>query len=311
MGGLALEEEVNMKQVALVAGLILVLAGLAAAQESAEAPETATGEWNVSSEFNLTLTQNAYSENWSGGESGAVSWAANSLSKAENQLTASLNSATTLKLAFGQTHSQDPETNEWKRPVKSTDLIDLESVLKLTMGWSVDPYVSGRMETRFLDERDPANSRAFNPMQLTESAGIARTLIKDEKTELGVRLGGAIRQHIDRDAIAEGAETKETITTSDAGVEFVSEYKTSVAEDRIGIYSKLTAYNALYDSEKDEPETTDDWKSVDLNWENTFTADITSFLMVNLYVQLLYDKQVDDGLMFKETLSLGFTFQLL
>jgi len=301
-----------MKRVpwALLAALVLA-APAATAQEKTEETGEPDG-WAVTSEVNVTLTQNAYSENWSGDESGAVSWAANSLTSAESQLTPSLNSATTLKLAFGQTHSQDPETNEWKRPVKSTDLIDLESVLRLTRGWAVDPFVAGRVETRFLDESDPENRRSLNPLALTESAGIARMLLKEEKRELSVRLGGALKQHIDRDVRTGDGEATETVTTKDAGLEFVSEFKTALADDKIGLYSKLTAYNALYSSEDDDSEEeSDDWKSIDVDWENTLTASITDYLMVNLYVQLMYDKDVDDGVMFKETLSLGFTFQLL
>ena len=296
-----------MKRGLALLALLLAATAPAMAQETAGGSQE-SGDWNVASELNLTLTQNAYSENWSGSESGAASWTLNSNSLAESQLTPSLHSGTTLKLAFGQTHSQDPATNEWKRPVKSTDLVDLESVLKLTRGWVVDPFVAGRLETQFLDESDPSNRRTLNPLVLTESAGIARTLIEEEKRELTMRIGGALKQHIDRDASTGTDDEIETVTTSDAGLEFVSEFRTSLADDRIGLYSKLTAYNALYSSEDDEA-AGDDWKSADVNWENTFTANVTNYLMVNLYVQMLYDREVDDAVMFKETLSLGFTFQ--
>ncbi|MBT7617797.1 MAG: hypothetical protein HN590_10995, partial [Calditrichaeota bacterium] len=50
------------------------------------------------------------------------------------------------------------------------------------------------------------------------------------------------------------------------------------------------------------------WKAVDINWENIFTANITKYLMVNLYLQLLYDKEVDLGGRLKQTLSLGLTY---
>jgi hypothetical protein len=73
-------------------------------------------------------------------------------------------------------------------------------------------------------------------------------------------------------------------------------------------------FKALFYSEADALEglpNEDDWKAPDVNWENIFTANITSLIMVNLYVQLLYDKEIDPGVRIKQTLALGFTFKLV
>jgi hypothetical protein len=48
-----------------------------------------------------------------------------------------------------------------------------------------------------------------------------------------------------------------------------------------------------------------------VDWENTFSAGITEHITVSLYLQMLYDKQTDSGVRFKETLSLGLTFRML
>jgi hypothetical protein len=53
------------------------------------------------------------------------------------------------------------------------------------------------------------------------------------------------------------------------------------------------------------------WPSVDINWENIFSASVTKYVVVNLYTQWLYDKQIDKRGRFKETLSLGLTYKLL
>jgi len=63
-----------------------------------------TEPWSLSADVNLTLTQNAYSDNWVGGEAGAISWTFNSNSLAEKQLHEKVHSKNTLKLSFGQTH---------------------------------------------------------------------------------------------------------------------------------------------------------------------------------------------------------------
>ena len=293
---------------------LVALAVVAAPLRGEDEAAPVVGEWTLTSDLNVTLTQNAYSGNWAGSESGALSWASNWNSLAESQLTQSLNSRTTVRLAFGQTHSQDRGSNNWARPVKSTDLVDAESVLRLTRGWAVDPFVAGRAQTQFVDESDPVERVLLNPVLLTESVGVSRALLSDESREWIVRLGGAVRQHIDRNVMPDEAEEKETATTSDAGAELVSNFKTPLADGKIALSSDLTVFQGLYNSEEDKLEGlpgADDWKSPDVNWENTLTANITNYLMVNLYLQLLYDKEIDSDVRMKETLSLGFTFQLL
>ena len=112
-------------------------------------------------------------------------------------------------------------------------------------------------------------------MILTESAGVARVLIKEEDREWSTRLGGAIRQHIDRDVLIEGETERETLSTSDGGLQFVSELRTPLADGAITLTSDLTVFQALYYSESDALEGlpgADDWKSPDVNWENNFSA---------------------------------------
>ena len=303
--------------VMIMASAALLTASPAPADEAApaEGAEEAVPEgWQIASDINLTLTQNAYSANWDGDEIGALSWVFNSNMLAENQLTDVVHNKNTLKLSFGQTHKQDEDSRQWDRPSKTTDLIDFETVFRFTYGWPVDPFASGRVESRFLDTSDPEMTRTLNPTTFTESAGIARVFIKEEKRDWTTRLGGAVRQHLNRNALPEGEATREDIFTNDAGVEFVSAFRTPLADGAITLTSDLTVYQAFYCSESDALEgspNADDWKSIDINWENTFSAGITKHIVVNLYVQVLYDKEIDADVRLKETLSLGLTFKLL
>lgn len=298
---------------AAVAAVLLVVASPLLAEEAAD-DTLAVGEWGVAADLNITLTQNAYSDNWAGSELGTISWALNLNALAENQLTDGLHTKNALGLAFGQTHSQrvDEEdgTKYWDRPSKSTDLIDFETVLRFTRDWAVDPFAAGRVETQFLDETDADKTRYLNPVNLTESFGVARVLIKEDTREWTARLGGALRQHIDRDALDEESRTRETVRIDDGGGEFVTEFRTPLAEDRITFTSRLQAYKALFSSEEDDSPS-DDWAATDLNWQNTFTASITDYLMVNFYLELLYDKEIVDDVRLKEALSFGFTFKLI
>ncbi len=265
--------------------------------------------WATSVDANLTLTENAYSDNWVGGEAGALSWVFNVNGLAEKQLSKSVHNKNTLKLSFGQIHTQDSGTDQWAAPKKSTDLIDAESVFRFTVGAPVDPFAAGRLESQFLDASDSAKHRLLNPLTFTESFGIARVLMDEEKRDWTARLGAGFRQRIDRDALADDStDRRETRTTSDGGAEFVSEFVSPLAQDRITLTSKLVVFQALFSSESDEQ---DDWKEPDVNFENTFTAGITKYLMVSLYMQLLYDKEIDLAGRFKQTLSLGVTYKLI
>jgi len=270
--------------------------------------------WTFSVDANLTLTQNAYSDNWVGGEAGWLSWTFNSNSLAESQLNPKIHTKNTLKLFFGQTHNQDLETKHWEKPVKSTDLIDFETVFRFSLGTIVDPFAAGRIETQFLDQSDPEKDRYVNPVKFTESLGIAKVLIKEEKREWTARLGGGLRQYLDRDVLDPDSGQRETETSNDAGLTFDTEFKTPLAGERITFTSKLTVFKALYYSEENAlkgQQNEDYWKAPDVNWENMFTASITKYLMVNLYVQLLYDKEIGLGGRFKQTLSLGLTYKFI
>lgn len=262
--------------------------------------------WNKSVDANLTLTQNAYSNNWAGTEVGVLSWAFNSNSLLEKQLSSKTNNKNTLKLLLGQTMNQVQETDtsekKWGTPIKSSDLIDFESLLRFTLGVLVDPFIDGRIETQFIDMSDTNKNRPLNPVKFTESFGIARTLAKREKLEWSARFGFGLRQNLDRPVMGG------TITTNDGGLDFVTDFITPLAQERITYTSKFSLFRAVFHS---GIAVNDNWKSPDINWENIFTAGITKYLMVNLYAQILYDKEVNPGFRFKEALALGVTYKLI
>lgn len=291
--------------------IVLVLAITSFAQDAALTPGDG---WRLSSEMNLTQTQNAYSDNWAADEYGSISWAFTSNSIAERQFTALMNNRSTLKMSFGQTHNQQKEDRHWQEPYKSTDLIDLESVLRLTFGGYVDPYAAIRWQSQFYSPDNQDGTDWLDPNTLTESVGIARNLIKKENQEWIVRLGFGLRQYIDRNSVYnEVKEEWESFDSNDGGLELVSEVSSPIVEGKLKVTSKLTIFKAFFYSEADAIKGTeyeDYWEEPDLNLETIFTANITKYIMVNLYTQLLYDKEVDLAGRFKETMSLGLTYTL-
>lgn len=267
--------------------------------------------WNLSVDANLTLNQNAYSNNWVGGELGTLAWALTTNSLAEKQVHPKINNKNTLKFAYGQTYLQEKETKKWLAPIKSTDLIDFESVLRFTFGGFVDPFIAGRVETQFYDNSDTTLGRFINPLKLTEAFGIARIFIKQGKQELSSRFGFGLKQLIDRDVLI--GTNRKTQTSNYGGLDFVTDFKTPLTKERITYISKLNVFQAVFYSESNQlPDSLkNNWKYPDINWENIFTAGITKYLMVNLYIQLLYDKEITNGIRIKESLALGLTFKFI
>ena len=293
--------------------LLAVVVGVTGVIAQEEKPEEDPYKWRKNLVVDFTAAQSAYSDSWTGGEAGSFSWVGNLNGNARKQLNEWFSYKGQLKLSFGQTVTQDEETNKWSKPQKSTDLIDWENVGLFLIGAHVDPYVAFRLETQFLDASVEAKDRYLSPMKLTESAGLSHRFYEMGDDHVTARVGGAVRQIITQDIIDMTTYETETNTETSAGLELVADAILSF-HDNLQYTGKLTLFQGFYDSQSDETEGTvseDDWKVVDVNWENIVTAQITKIIAVNFYTQILYDKQVIDKARFKETLGIGFLFKLI
>jgi len=277
---------------------------------------TSTGAaagWEKSLDLSLNTTQSSYSDSWTGGEASNVSWTANANGIFNRQMSSIFNLKNTIKLAFGQTLSQDKDTKKWAKPTKSTDKFDLESVGLFTIKAFVNPYAAVRFESQFLDASVDAHKRYINPMLLTESAGLARQILKKDKDDILSRLGFAFKQNIDRVLQLPDSSTTKARTTTDGGIESVTDVRL-VLSDKVGYVGKLSLYKAVFFSKKNDfigtPEA-DYWKAIDINWENSLTASLSKYLQMTFYTQLQYDKQISLRGRLKETLALGLTYKLL
>jgi hypothetical protein len=277
----------------------------------------AASPWNLAADANLTLNQNAYTENWGGGATGLLAYAANANLLAEKALNSKMNTRNTLKLAFGQTTNQDT-SGKWGAPVKSTDEINFESVLRLTLGFVVDPYASAQLQSQFWDKSDATLSRYFNPLDLNEALGVARQVVKRGKTEMVSRLGFGLEQKFDHQAPDTNRELgivlRKNKSSNYGGLTFATDFTTPLAQEKISYTSKLTLFQAVFFSGASAlvgKPNADYWKALDVGWDNTVAASITKYVMVNLTAQLLYDKEIDTKLRLKETLALGLTYKFI
>ncbi|MBT3755363.1 MAG: DUF3078 domain-containing protein [Candidatus Cloacimonetes bacterium] len=263
-------------------------------------------DWNLASDISLTMNQNAYSDNWTGEEKGSISWVFNANFLAEKQLSAKVHNKNTLKLAFGQTHTQmedDLGEKYWAKPDKSTDIVDFESIFRFTLGAFVDPFASFRDETQFMDETY-MDTKIFNPNVFTETFGVAKVFFKDDDQEFSTRLGGAFKQYFDSNLDE---------STNDGGVELVGELRKPFAENVIKYSTTLNLYKPIVYSESEsleDQEDEDDWKQVRMDWQHDVDISLTKLINLKLFVQLLYNKMQAEDLQFKETLGLGLNYKL-
>ncbi len=259
--------------------------------------------WKIDSDIMVNLTQSQFSDNWAGSELSNITWAATANTIAAKQMAECLNNKNTLKLAFGQTHLQERDEDgvvTWNKPLKSTDQIAFESLFQFTLKSFVDPYLAVRMDSQFLDQRVAGETLLVNPIIFTESAGIMRTIVDAEKTKLSLRVGAAVRENWDRQV--EGIPI-------DGGVEGIVEYKQIISTLNASYNSRLSAYQALYKS--DAIEGYDNWKALDVKWENTLSFNIWKALSLNLNLNLIYEKEQHPDVQWKEILGLGFSYSLL
>lgn len=287
--------------------LLLVPTG-ALAQDDDEEEELEVGRWYRTLEAGLLLTQSSFSDNWAGGDSGQLAWAVLAGGSLKNQMTASWLLHNTLTLAYGKA-SQEDENGNWSRPRKITDRIDFESILRGTLGYYLDPYAAVRVESQFEDASDPLNrgSRVFNPVVVKESFGVAHDYLPQEDRQLLVRFGGALRQTFRSQYETDDPADDTTVTEvgTDGGVEFVVDYNDQYFDDKYAWTSKLTVYQPLFYSSKStfedldytlagnapvDPDVADYTTTVDVDWENVFTAQVSQYIDVNLYVRFVYDK---------------------
>jgi len=321
-----------------------------------EEEEREVGKWYPTLETGLSLTQSAYSDNWNGGDTGSLSWAAFINSTAEQQTSTKFNWWNSLKLAYGQTHLQSRQENgdlSWDSPDKSTDLIDLESIGRFTLGGWLDPYVALRGESQFQDLSDPLGRDVlFNPVKLRESAGIAHPWHKEGEHAVISRLGIASRQNFRQRFIEElnpSNEQTEWDVTHDAGLEFVTDARLDILQDKVKWTSRFGVYQPFVYSEKShledlasgqlaavglDSDLADFTTTVDMEWENMFTTKITKIISVGLYLRWIYDvydnsvkpEFDDDGNLtnfetvgnavrksgqFKQTLAIGLSYSLI
>jgi hypothetical protein len=330
---------------ALVA-LTLVLAPAAAVAEANPDEEFEAGNWGTQMSVGANLLQSYYTNNWNGGDKGSIVWNATLEALAKKQLSDVWHWHNTLSLAFGQNHQQERDADgslSWQRPDKTTDEIKAESLLRYTRSeWA--PFFSVGFESQFLDQTDAfGRDLSLNPLIFSQSVGISRMLVENEERTLLARLGFTVHESV-RDIYLSAPPDDETSSESavDGGIELVLDYDAKLLGGRVEYESEIRVYQPVFYSGKSDVEDlaaqvlldagldedlADYFLATDIDFSNTFKANITSVINVQLHLRWVYDKYdntvvpvVEDGGVtnpgavaaavrkvgqFKQTMSLG------
>lgn len=295
---------------ALALAFLLSLPVLATAAEDVEA-EFDAGNWGTELKLGFNLLQSYYTDNWNGGDKGSVVWTGTLDGLAKKKLGESWESTNTMHLAFGQNHQQERAADGelyWPRPDKSTDEIAFESLLRYTKS-VLEPFVSARFESQFLDQTDPRHEFSLNPLEFYETAGISRQLIKNDERQLLGRLGFTLHQSM-RDIYLADTDMVVDEMTNDGGIELAFDYRSKYFDDKVDYIGELRFYQPIYYSAKSDFEDLDFENAVDpdgnpidldgdladyttaldIDFKNTFVTNITKALNVQFMVRWVYDK---------------------
>lgn len=246
---------------------------------------------------NLAANQVALKD-WSQGGDDALSWGLTIDGKSIRETKFTL-STTTYKFAFGQTKLGD-------QPIrKTTDKIDLETILTYKMDKYINPYVATTAKTQgfkgynYTPAGKVAVAQFMDPAYLTQSAGVGFT----PRSEIKTRLGLALREIITRD-FNHYADDKETLKKVekirvDGGIESVTNGEWQL-KDNVLLTSKLEIF---------APFTALDETSV--RSDNTIMVKLIRYVTLNVGLVIVDDATASDKLQIKQATALGLSYTFL
>lgn len=284
---------------ALPLGAAEAPAGLSSSAEAVPALTPVPSPWKRSLVSGLTANQ-AYFDNWRAGGENSLAWAA-SLNGSLTYETPQRNWSNGLKLAYGQSRIGEAE------PIKSVDSIHADSAYTRVLNQWVNPYVSVAWDTQFVNgyqyfsgtTRTPvAVSKFMDPGYLSESLGLGYA--KGETFK--VKAGGAAKQTF-TDAYPGYADDPKTLEIerfkNEWGASAQAELRLSLAQNLL-FESKLDLFSNLVASDQ-----------LDVKWANLLSAKVNSWLSTQLFVDMVYDRDISTQRQLKQGLSLTLSYSLI
>ncbi|MBD3287244.1 DUF3078 domain-containing protein [candidate division KSB1 bacterium] len=267
--------------------------------------------WHNKFLVGLDANQLSLNSNWQEGGKGNFTWKI--YSRIESKYVRKrIELQNTLYLAFGQISVQENE--KWHAPEKSNDVIDFDSVLRFTMEKYIDPYIAISFDTQFQEGRNPKTkalvSKFGNPFKLSQTAGIARNIVKKKKIKLTTRLGYGAKEIVatDRNFRKQWTGDESKWMKIDGGFEWYTESRLDFTTD-VHWINKLKLFQAVFSSISAKKDPEKNWRKLDVYWEQLFTMQLTKYVRFNVVMKFLYDRDTSKGGQFLENASLGLSYR--
>ncbi|HKJ66989.1 MAG TPA: DUF3078 domain-containing protein [bacterium] len=261
-----------------------------------EEKEPAYG-WRHQSVANLNFTDNNF-DNWEQGGADSWSWQLEVPFKFVN-IQKGFEWSNSGKVAFGKTKVGD------QRARKASDVIKFESLYTQKLGVYVNPYVAVSGQTqlakgyKYTADTSRVISGFMDPGYFTQSLGVGYS----PRENIRVRLGAALKETITDQFPVPYADNPETETVETFKFEYGADTVTDVSlqlRDNLLFTSKVSLFSNLQRFDE-----------IDVDWDNTFTAKVSKYLIVSLNIQIFYDKDISRRRQLKQTLAVGFSYSLL
>ncbi len=284
-----------MYRMGLIFGILLFSATFIWAQNSAEEKKAPAYGWKNSVVGDLNFTQNAFTD-WKQGGEDSWSWAANLQAKFENDQE-KYNWSNSGRFAFGQSQVGDADAR------KAADEIKLESVYTYKLGVLINPYASATMTTQFAAgySYDPVKTQVsdlFDPAYFTESIGVG----VQPNDHIKTRLGAAFKQTVTKNY---------TTYADDAATPEVESFKNEFGAESVTDYTFKLSERILYDGKLQIFTNFKGLDVVDVDWDNTFSAQVSEIIKVSFNLRLLYDKDIFYKRQLKQTLAVGLSYTFI
>lgn len=253
--------------------------------------------WKKEAVGNLSFTQTSF-DNWVQGGENAVAWQADVNAKFIDDRE-KFNWSNTGKVSFGRIKVGGAESR------KAADEIKLESVLTYKLGVYVNPYIAATGLTQiatgyiYTATTKTAISAFMDPGYFTQSFGVGYSPVAEFKS----RLGAALKETFTKDYPIPYADDPKTKT--------VEKTKIEVGAESVTDFSKKLSANIIWTSKLELFSNLKQANEIDVNFDNIFSAKVSTYINVALNVKLFYDRDISRKRQLKQVLSLGMSYAFL
>lgn len=255
--------------------------------------------WEIGVESDLSATVIDFSDEWEKKNSGSFNWMLKTGITVEKKMSDWSENRFTLNVSFGQTRVY--LDTGWTEFRKSSDLIELEDIVRFTHDFFMDTYVAINLESQFIDDRDSSYRYFFNPWKGRVSAGISAVPLETDKMKFTIRIGAAERYSGGRNTYAGDSGIR------DSGLESVTDFSAALSDSFFLYNGRLSLFQTLIQSGVD-PDFLESGKKPDIKMENDLRARFGKFMRAGVEVNLIYDRNLSADLQYKQIYTLGISY---